>query len=117
MLAFCLAANVELVSLAELPTLDAFYSARPHAEFMRNDHRPGPNFYLSTESQLELWPGFLFSSRVSGVVSRDDPTPALVLTTPKGLEQIRRLGRFSGDLEETQAGLVYVPVGPIPGAR
>jgi 4-amino-4-deoxy-L-arabinose transferase-like glycosyltransferase len=115
-LAFCLAANVEIVNLGELPALDPFYSARPHAEFMRNDQRPdrivtyrlsrgwmfGLDFYFRRE--LPEW-------------SADDPIPALVLTTPDGLERIRKLGRFSGDLEETQPGLVYVPIGPVPGAR
>ncbi len=116
MLAFCLAANVEIVSLAELPTFDAFYSARPHAEFMRNDQRPDRIFTYQLSRSWTYGLAFYFRRELPEW-SPDDPTPALVLTTPKGLEQIRRLGRFSGDLEETQAGLVYVPVGPIPGAR
>ncbi len=115
-LAFCLAANVEIVSLAELPALDAFYSARPHAEFMRNDQRPDRIFTYQLNRSWNYGLAFYFRRELPEW-SADDPTPALVLTTPKGLEQIRKLGRFSGDLEETQPGLVYVPIGPIPGAR
>jgi len=115
-LAFCLAANVEIVSLAELPMLDAFYSARPHAEFMRNDQRPDRIFTYQLNRSWTYGLAFYFRRELPEW-SADDPTPALVLTTPKGLQQIRKLGRFTGDLEETQPGLVYVPIGPIPGAR
>jgi 4-amino-4-deoxy-L-arabinose transferase-like glycosyltransferase len=114
--AFCLAANVAIVNLRELPALDSFYSARPHAEFMRNDQRPDRIFTYQLNRRWTYGLAFYFR-RVLPEWSADDPTPALVLTTPKGLEQIRKFGRFSGDLEETQPGLVYVPIGPIPGAR
>ena len=43
-----------------------------------------------------------------------DIDPALVLTTPAGLEEIRRAKRFFGNLEENYQGILYVPIGPLP---
>jgi hypothetical protein len=46
--------------------------------------------------------------------SPEDPEAALVLTTPKGLEEIVKAGRFQGELSETEKGILYVPIGPLP---
>jgi 4-amino-4-deoxy-L-arabinose transferase-like glycosyltransferase len=115
-LAFCLAVNVEFVSLGELPVLDAFYSARPHAAFMHNDQRPDRIFAYRL-SRSWGWGLAFYFRRELPEWSPDDPMPALVLTTQDGLERIRKLGRFTGDLEQMQPGLVYVPIGPVAGAR
>jgi hypothetical protein len=115
-LAFCLAANVELVSLGELPALDAFYSARSHAEFMHNDQHPDRIFTYQLRRSWIYGLNFYFRRELPEW-SPSDPSPALVLTTPNGLDEIRKLGRFSGELEETQPGLVYVPIAPVPSSR
>jgi 4-amino-4-deoxy-L-arabinose transferase-like glycosyltransferase len=115
-LALCLAANVEIVSLSELPALDPFYSARSYAEFMHNDQRPD-RILTYRLSRSWTWGLAFYFRRELPEWSPDDPIPALVLTTPDGLERIRKLGRFSGDLEETHPGLVYVPIGPVPSVR
>lgn len=99
--------------VAILPRLDPFVSARWHAQLLQNDRHPdrvftyrlsrswvfGLNFYLRRE--LPEW-------------SPPDPNPALVLTTPAGLSEIRRLHRFYGTLEENDEGILYVPIGPAP---
>jgi 4-amino-4-deoxy-L-arabinose transferase-like glycosyltransferase len=115
-LACCLAANVEIVSLGELPALDPFYSARPHAEFMRDDQRPDRIFTYRLSRSWLFGLAFYFRRQLPEW-SPGDAMPALVLTTSDGLERIRKLGRFSGDLEETQPGLVYVPIGPVSSPR
>jgi 4-amino-4-deoxy-L-arabinose transferase-like glycosyltransferase len=115
-LAWCIAANVEIASLGVLPVMDPFYSARPHAEFMRNDQRPDRIFTYRLNRSWVFGLTFYFRRELPQW-SADDPTPALVLTTPDGLDEIRKLGRFSGDLEETHPGLVYVPIGPVPSVR
>jgi 4-amino-4-deoxy-L-arabinose transferase-like glycosyltransferase len=103
---------VFVVSVTVLPRLDPFISARWHAQFMRNDrhsdrifayHLPrawsyGLAFYLGRE--LPEW-------------SAADPDPALILTTPRGLTEIRQLHRFSGDLQENYQGILYVPILPL----
>jgi 4-amino-4-deoxy-L-arabinose transferase-like glycosyltransferase len=115
-LAWCLAANVEIASLGILPVVDPFYSARPHAEFMGNDLRPDRIFTYRLNRSWMFGLAFYFRRELPQW-SPDDPTPALVLTTPDGLDEIRKLGRFSGDLEELHPGLVYVPIGPLPSVR
>ena len=96
-----------------LPELDASLSARWHAELLHNDAHPeriftyhlqrswmyGIEFYLGRE--LPEW-------------TPSDPEPALVLTTPDGLRDMRRLGRVLGDLDQPYTGMMYVPVAPAP---
>jgi 4-amino-4-deoxy-L-arabinose transferase-like glycosyltransferase len=108
--AFC----VELAGARVLPALDPFISARFHGELLRNNRYPdrvftfhltrswqyGLNFYL--EREVPEW-------------SPGDAGAALVLTTPQGLDEIRKLGRVQGTLEEPYGGIVYVPV--MPAAR
>ena len=115
LLSFFLAAScVELAGALVLPALDPFISARFHGELLRNNRYPdrvftfhltrswqyGLNFYLEREV-LEWSPG--------------NPGAALVLTTPQGLAEIRKLGRVQGTLEEPYGGILYVPV--MPAAR
>jgi 4-amino-4-deoxy-L-arabinose transferase-like glycosyltransferase len=110
------AASVEIVSLKILGALDALYSARPHAEFMHNDLHPDRIFTYQLSRRWTYGLAFYFRRELSEW-SPDDPRPALVLTTPDGLDRIRKLGRFSGELDEQQPGLVYVPIAPIPVLR
>ncbi len=116
LLVACMAINVAIVSLGELPALDPLYSARPHAAFMRNDQRPDRIFTYRL-SRSWGWGLAFYFHRELPEWSPEDPMPALVLTSPDGLERIRKLGRFSGDLEQMQPGLMYVPIGPVAGAR
>jgi 4-amino-4-deoxy-L-arabinose transferase-like glycosyltransferase len=104
---------VLMAGLGILPRLDPYVSARWHAQLLRNDRHPdriflyhlprawgyGLAFYLGRE--LPEW-------------SAGDPDPALVLTTPRGLAEIRQLHRFYGDLEENYQGILYVPIQPVP---
>ena len=115
-LAWCLAANVEIANLGVLPVIDPFYSARPHAEFMGNDQRPDRIFTYRLNRSWVFGLAFYFRRELPEW-SPDDPTPALVLTTADGLDEIRKLGRFAGDLEQLHPGLVYVPIGPLPRER
>ena len=99
---------VEIAGMGILPALDPYVSARWHAQFLHNDARPdriftyelprawsyGLSFYLGRE--LPEW-------------NPQDSEPALVLTTPKGLEEMTKLGRFRGELEEPYKGILYVP--------
>jgi len=104
---------VAAAGLRILPALDASLSARWHGELLRNDAHPeriftyhlqrswmyGIEFYLGRE--LPEW-------------TPSDPEPALVLTTPDGLRDMRRLGRVLGDLDQPYTGMMYVPVAPAP---
>jgi hypothetical protein len=103
----------ESINIGVLPSIDPYLSARWHGQLLHNDAHPdriftyelprswcyGLAFYLHRE--LPEW-------------SPGDPDAALVLTTPDGLRDMRQLGRFRGELDETARGVLYVPVVPIP---
>jgi hypothetical protein len=109
--AVLVAATVEVASVKILPPLDPALSARPHAEFMRNDQHPDRIFIYQLRRSW-IWGLNFYFRRELPEWSPGDPLPALVLTTPAGLEQIRKLGRVSGEVEQAQPGLMYVPVIP-----
>jgi 4-amino-4-deoxy-L-arabinose transferase-like glycosyltransferase len=102
---------VELAGARVLPALDPFISARFHGELLRNHRYPdrvfafhltrswqyGLNFYLGRE--VAEWPPA-------------DADAALVLTTPQGLDEIRKMDRVQGALDEPYEGILYVPVLP-----
>ncbi|MGA8145619.1 MAG: phospholipid carrier-dependent glycosyltransferase [Candidatus Acidiferrales bacterium] len=111
---FLVAVFVEIAGARVLPALDPYLSARYHGNLLRNDRYPnrvftfhlarswvyGLDFYL--EREIPEW-------------SPADTGAALVLTTPRGLEEIRKLSRVQGALDEPYAGILYVPV--MPAAR
>ena len=109
--AILLAVCVEIASLRLLPAVDPAVSARAHAEFMRNDQHPDRIFTYQLRRNWIYGLNFYFRRELPEW-SPGDPMPALVLTTPAGLDQIRTLGRVSGEIEQTQPGLVYVPITP-----
>jgi len=110
---FMVALCVELAGSRVLPALDPFISARFHGELLTNHRYPdrvftfhltrswqyGLNFYLGRE--VAEWPPA-------------DADAALVLTTPQGLDEIRKMGRVQGSLDEPYEGILYVPVLPAP---
>lgn len=109
----CVAAALGGISLGPLPAVDAFSSARRHAEFLRSDRRPDRIFTYHLERSWNYGLAFYFQRELPEW-SPADPEPALVLTTPKGYQEIRALGRFHGTLDEAYVGVFYVPIPPAP---
>jgi 4-amino-4-deoxy-L-arabinose transferase-like glycosyltransferase len=113
----CVAGGVELLNLAVLPALDPVYSARPYAELLRQDLRPERIFTYNLPRAWNWGLAFYFGRELPEWSSAD-PEPGLTLTTASGLEQIRKLNRFHGDLDETTTnggGAVrLVPIEPAP---
>lgn len=104
---------VEFAGVAMLPRVDPHISARWHAQLMRNNLHPDRIFAYHLPRSWNYGLAFYFHRELPEW-SPSDPDPALVLTTPEGLKEIRQARRFSGDLEETYQGVLYVPIGPIP---
>ena len=104
---------VLIAGLAILPRLDPFVSARWHAQFLRNDRHPDRIFVYHLPRAWDYGLAF-YLGRELPEWSAADPNPALVLTTPRGLAEIRQLHRFYGDLEENYQGILYVPIQPAP---
>jgi 4-amino-4-deoxy-L-arabinose transferase-like glycosyltransferase len=115
LLSFFLAALcVELAGARVLPTLDPFISARFHGELLRNHRYPNRvfTFHLTRSWQYGL---NFYLGREMAEWSPDDVGAALVLTTPQGLDEIRKTARVQGALDELYEGILYVPV--LPAAR
>jgi 4-amino-4-deoxy-L-arabinose transferase-like glycosyltransferase len=106
-------AAVFIASLRVLPALDPYLSARPHAVFLRHDLRPDRIFTFQLNRSWNYGLAFYFRRELPEW-SPQDPEAALVLTTSKGLEEIVEAGRFQGDLNEVEKGILYVPVSPLP---
>jgi 4-amino-4-deoxy-L-arabinose transferase-like glycosyltransferase len=104
---------VQIAGLQVLPALDPYISARHHAEFLRHDRHLERLFTFRLERSWNYGFAFYFRRQLPEW-SATDPEPALVLTTPAGLAEITKLGRFHGTLDEPYTGVLYVPVGPAP---
>jgi 4-amino-4-deoxy-L-arabinose transferase-like glycosyltransferase len=102
-----------IANLRILPALDPYLSARPHAVFLRHDLRPDRIFTFQLSRSWNYGLAFYFRRELPEW-SSGDPEAAFVLTTRKGLAEIVKAGRFQGDLNETEEGILYVPIGPLP---
>jgi 4-amino-4-deoxy-L-arabinose transferase-like glycosyltransferase len=109
--AILVALLVEIAGTHILPALDPYISARYHAQVLRDDRRPDRIFIFGLNRSWTYGLAF-YLHRVLPEWSPNDPQAALVLTNPKGLEEIRRLGRLGGELDESYQGILYVPVLP-----
>jgi 4-amino-4-deoxy-L-arabinose transferase-like glycosyltransferase len=105
--------SLETANLRVLPSLDPYVSARSHAQFMRNDRHPDRILTYHLQRSWSYGLAFYMGREVSEW-SPADPEPALVLTTPSGLRDMTRLGRFRGSLDEPYKGILYVPAFPGP---
>jgi 4-amino-4-deoxy-L-arabinose transferase-like glycosyltransferase len=103
----------EIANVSVLPALDPYISARWHAQFLRNDAHPDRIFVYQLPRAWNYGLAF-YMRRELPEWSPSDPNPALVLTTSKGLAQMRTLGRFEGELDEAPRGVLYVPIAPAP---
>jgi 4-amino-4-deoxy-L-arabinose transferase-like glycosyltransferase len=112
---FMVMISVEAVGRRVLPALDPYISARFHGNMLRNDRYPNRVFTLHLTRSWQYGLNFYLEREVPEW-SPTDRGPALVLTTPLGLEEIRKLGRVQGALDEPYAGLVFVPVLPVATA-
>jgi 4-amino-4-deoxy-L-arabinose transferase-like glycosyltransferase len=107
--ALLVASLVEIAGARILPALDPYISARLHAQLLRNDRRPERIFTFHLNRSWTYGLAFYLYRELPEWSPRD-PQAALVLTNQKGLEEIRKLGRLGGELEESYQGILYVPV-------
>jgi 4-amino-4-deoxy-L-arabinose transferase-like glycosyltransferase len=109
----CVVLMVELAGLHILPRLDPYLSARWHGELLLNDRHLDRVFAYRLQRSWGYGLAFYLNHEVQEW-SPADPDTALVLTTRDGLENLRKLGRFHGILQERETGILYVPVEPAP---
>ncbi len=106
-------ATLELANFAVLPSLDPYVSARPHAEFLRDDLHPERIFTYQLRRTWNFGLAFYFHRELPEW-SPQDPDAALVLTSRDGFEKIEKAGRFGGIEEKLHEGLFEVPVNAAP---
>jgi 4-amino-4-deoxy-L-arabinose transferase-like glycosyltransferase len=111
---FMVALCVELAGARVLPALDPFISARFHGELLRNHRYPSRVFTFHLTRSWQYGLNFYLGREVAEW-SPSDADAALVLTTPQGLDEIRKMARVQGALDEPYQGILYVPV--LPAAR
>lgn len=114
--ALCLSVSVLGANAFVLPLVEGRYSARPYAQFLHNDPHPDRIFTYRLPRAWNYGLAFYFNRELPEW-SPKDPDPGFVLATPKGLAEIRKMGRSAGELDLSQGGqqsLVYVPVNAAP---
>ncbi|HVB86961.1 MAG TPA: phospholipid carrier-dependent glycosyltransferase [Candidatus Dormibacteraeota bacterium] len=104
---------LEIANFQLLPSIDPLYSARYHAQFMSHDLYPDRIFTYQLARSWNYGLAFYFHRQLPEWQS-NDPRPALVLTTPAGLTKITAMGRFRGELDEPDRGILYVPAEMAP---
>jgi len=104
---------LEIANVEVLPSVDPLYSARYHAQFMSHDLYPDRIFTYDLARSWNYGLAFYFQRQLPEWQS-SDPRAALVLTNPSGLKAIEQLGRFHGQLDEPDKGILYVPVEMAP---
>lgn len=112
--AFLAVAIVTVVNASVLPSLDPYFSARPHASLLHNSRFPNRIFTYQLARSWNYGLAFYFHRELPEW-SPQDPDAALLLTTPAGLTEVKSLHRFGGVLEENYRGILFVPV--LPAAR
>lgn len=111
---FLATASVILINRSLLPALDPYVSARPHAALLRNSLFPDRIFTYELARSWDFGLAFYFHRELPEW-SPQDSSPALLLTTPAGLAELKAQHRFGGVLEENYRGILFVPV--LPAAR
>jgi 4-amino-4-deoxy-L-arabinose transferase-like glycosyltransferase len=104
---------VETANIAVLPAVDPLVSARPYAELLQNDLHPDRIFVFQLKRTWNYGLAF-YLRRGLPEWSPEDPNAALVLTNREGLEKIEQAGRFHGELEQSNRGILVVPIEPAP---
>lgn len=110
---FVVAFLVEITGARVLPALDVYQSARLPGTALRNDAYPNRLFTFRLQRSWQYGLNFYLEREVQEW-QPSDPGPALVLTNPQGFEEIKKVGRFRGFLDEPHQGILFVPLMPAP---
>jgi 4-amino-4-deoxy-L-arabinose transferase-like glycosyltransferase len=106
--AFAAAIAVEIAGLSLLPNLDSSVSARDLATLVGASSQPDVYTYRLQRS----WNYGLafYAGREIKEWSPEDPAAASLLTTALGLNELKKLGRFSGSVNPAERGVRYVRI-------
>jgi 4-amino-4-deoxy-L-arabinose transferase-like glycosyltransferase len=100
---------VEFAGTTILPSLDTYYSARSVGTTLGSDLRPDRLFVYELPRASQYGLAFYLGRQLPEWVPTDLDA-ALVLTTPKGFDELRARGLFENALDEPKGGIVMAPV-------
>ena len=107
---------VEMAGTAVLPDLDPDISARPVGTMLQHDLYPQRLFTYQLPRAWQYGLDF-YLERDVGEWSPEDPNAALVLTTPRGLQNLQHQGYVENGLNEPYEKIVFVPIPVRPRGR
>jgi len=107
---------VEVAGIAVLPRIDPYYSARLVGTQLRGDVRPDRLLVYDLPRAWEYGLAF-YLGRELPEWSPADREAALVLTSARGFEEMKKEGYFRGTLDEKYQRIVFVPIPARPATR
>jgi 4-amino-4-deoxy-L-arabinose transferase-like glycosyltransferase len=108
--AFTAAIAVEIAGLMLLPNLDSSLSARDRAKWITES--PQAQFYTFHLQRSWNYGLAFYAGSPIAEWSPDNPAAASLLTTPQGLIELKKLGRFGGSVNPAERGIRYVRIEP-----
>ena len=106
--AFAAAIAVEIAGFFLLPNLDSSVSAREIATLVSAS--PQTDFYTYRLQRSWNYGLAFYAGREIKEWSPEDPGAASLLTTAQGLNELKKLGRFSGSVNPAERGVRYVHI-------
>ena len=106
--AFAAAIAVEIAGFSLLPNLDSSVSARELATLVSAS--PQSDFYTYRLQRSWNYGLAFYAGREIKEWSPEDPDAASLLTTAQGLNELKKLGRFSGSVNPAEPGVRYVRI-------
>jgi 4-amino-4-deoxy-L-arabinose transferase-like glycosyltransferase len=106
--AFAAAIAVEIAGFSLLPNLDSSVSAREIATSVSAS--PQTDFYTYRLQRSWNYGLAFYAGREIKEWSPEDPDAASLLTTAQGLNELKKLGRFSGSVNPAERGVRYVRI-------
>jgi 4-amino-4-deoxy-L-arabinose transferase-like glycosyltransferase len=106
--AFAAAIAVEIAGFSLLPNLDSSVSARDLATLVSAS--PQADFYTYRLQRSWNYGLAFYAGREIKEWSPEDPGAASLLTTAQGLNELKKLGRFSGSVNAAERGVRYVHI-------
>jgi len=99
---------VEIAGLSLLPNLDSSASAREFATLVSAS--PQPDFYTYRLQRSWNYGLAFYAGREIKEWSPENSGAASLLTTAQGLNELKKLGRFSGSVNSAERGVRYVRI-------
>jgi 4-amino-4-deoxy-L-arabinose transferase-like glycosyltransferase len=106
--AFAAAISVEIAGVALLPNLDPVVTARERGTLIAES--PQSNFYTYHLQRSWNYGLAFYAGREVAEWSPGNPGAAFLLTTPQGLTELKKMGRFSGSVHPGERGIRYARI-------